>query len=116
MEDIISNLIIELRKGTQVLIVLSQLSKKQYAYSLLQELEEQSIKIEPSTLYPLLRRLEKQGLLESNWDKTEARPRKYYELSKLGYKIYDKLVDEWDKITNEINIALKREVHHGKNN
>lgn len=64
----ISNLILELRRGTQILAVLSQLDEMKYGYSLLQDLENKNIKLEDGTLYPLLRRLEAQGLLISEWD------------------------------------------------
>lgn len=64
----ISNLILELRRGTQILAVLSQLDEMKYGYSLLQDLKNKNIKLEAGTLYPLLRRLEAQGLLISEWD------------------------------------------------
>ena len=109
MDNLMNNLLIELRKGTQILIVLSQLKKPQYAYSLLQKLEEKNINIEPGTLYPLLRRLEKQGLLVSIWDKKEVRPRKYYEISELGIQIYQILKKEWDLITAEVKYATQED-------
>ncbi|MGD9886563.1 MAG: PadR family transcriptional regulator [Bacilli bacterium] len=61
-------MILELRRGTQILAVLSQLDEMKYGYSLLQDLENKNIKLEDGTLYPLLRRLEAQGLLISEWD------------------------------------------------
>src|SRR5690606_36005948 len=72
----------ELKRGTLTIGVLSQLHKPQYGYSLVALLEEKNFQVEAGTLYPLLRRLEKQGLLESKWDTNETRPRKYYMLSK----------------------------------
>ena len=94
-ENIKSNLMLELKRGTQMIAVLSQLKKTQYGYSLLQVLEEKHVQIEAGTLYPLLRRLESQGILESEWDTTESRPRKYYLLSEDGLGLLDDLKDEW---------------------
>ena len=100
---------VELRRGTQILIVLSQLKQQEYGYSLLQKLLDQDVVIEAGTLYPLMRRLEKQGVLESEWDTTESRPRKYYQLSKDGYELYQYLVDEWNAIVTEIASLTGRE-------
>lgn len=94
-ETIINGLVSELRRGTIIIGVLSQLSEPQYGYSLVTVLKEKGIDIDPSTLYPLMRRLEKQGLLDSQWDTNETRPRKYYLLSALGKEVYDQLCVEW---------------------
>lgn len=102
-QEIFNNMKSELRRGTQILAVLSQLNQNQYGYSLLQSLKEKNINIEAGTLYPLLRRLESQGLLKSEWDTTESRPRKYYLLSDDGKTIYQLLVEEWKKIVDEMN-------------
>ncbi len=106
-QEIFNNMKSELRRGTQILAVLSQLNQNQYGYSLLQNLEEKNINIEAGTLYPLLRRLESQGLLKSEWDTTESRPRKYYLLSDDGKTIYQLLVEEWKKIMDEMNNLFK---------
>lgn len=108
-QEILINLKNELRRGTQVLAVLSQLSQNQYGYSLLQSLEEKKVNIEAGTLYPLLRRLESQGLLKSEWDTTESRPRKYYLLSSDGYEVYQLLLKEWNTIVSEMNNLFKEE-------
>lgn len=100
--EIITSMITELRRGTLVLGVLSQLKKPQYGYSLLQSLEEMSIKIDASTLYPMLRRLDKQGLLNSEWDTRESRPRKYYVLSDLGLTVFNELKLAWKKLNEEL--------------
>jgi DNA-binding PadR family transcriptional regulator len=73
----------------------------QYGYSLLQDLENKKVPIEAGTLYPLLRRLESQELLKSEWDTTENRPRKYYLLSDTGKEVYKELQKEWDLIVKE---------------
>ncbi|WP_455662291.1 PadR family transcriptional regulator [Pradoshia sp.] len=95
MNTLLNSLMTELRRGTLTLAVLSQLQEPQYGYSLVRSLEEAGIIIEQSTLYPLLRRLEKQELVTSYWDTSESRPRKYYTLSEYGKEIYEQLKEEW---------------------
>ena len=77
-DEIVSGLILEFRRGTLIMVVLAQLNKPMYGYSLIKELEGKGISIEGNTLYPLLRRLESQGLLKSEWETDETKPRKYY--------------------------------------
>jgi PadR family transcriptional regulator, regulatory protein PadR len=105
-ESILVNMIVELRRGTQIISVLSQLEKNQYGYSLLQNLDVKGVKMEAGTLYPLLRRLESQGLLSSEWDTSESRPRKYYVLSPDGKQMLDKLKEEWKQIVSEMNALI----------
>lgn len=93
--DQINKLRLELRRGVVVLAVLSQLDTAQYGYSLIQRLIEQGLDIEEGTLYPLLRRLEQQGLLKSEWEVGEARPRKYYRISEEGREVLTILSAEW---------------------
>ena len=107
MDKLLSSLITELRRGTLTLAVLSQLRTPQYGYSLVQRLEDSNVSIEQSTLYPLLRRLEKQELVESSWDTTESRPRKYYVLSEYGIEILEQLKAEWERSTQELQNLLK---------
>lgn len=94
-QDIIKNLKLELRKGTLVLAVLSQLKEKHYGYSLVETLNQAELSIDQNTLYPLLRRLDNQGLLDSTWEVMEPRPRKYYQLSPLGLEIYEELKESY---------------------
>ena len=101
-DDIRSNHRLELRKGTLVLAVLSELKEKHYGYSLVETLNSKGLTIDQNTLYPLLRRLDKHGLLDSIWDVEETRPRKYYILSDLGKELFDELIDEWKSNTNII--------------
>lgn len=89
--------------------VLSQLRTPQYGYSLVQLLEGSGIAIDQSTLYPLLRRLEKQGLVSSRWDTSESRPRRYYVLSEYGAEIFLQLKEEWIKNSKELYSLLKEE-------
>lgn len=95
MDQIVDSLLTELRRGNLTLAVLSQLRTPQYGYSLVQLLEESGVTIEQSTLYPLLRRLERQKLLTSHWDTSGTRPRKYYELSKYGEDVFHQVRAEW---------------------
>jgi DNA-binding PadR family transcriptional regulator len=108
--NLLSSMIIELRRGTLTLAVLSQMNEPRYGYSLLQCLVEKGIQIEANTLYPLMRRLESQGLLENNWDTSSARPRKYYVLSSAGREIYEALKNEWLSTCDGINGLLKEEM------
>ena len=109
MSDLLHSLTTELRRGSLTLAVLSQLDTPQYGYSLVQRLEDSGIVIDQSTLYPLLRRLEKQELVTSSWDTTESRPRKYYLLSDFGKEIFTELRKEWGKMSLELNQLLKGE-------
>lgn len=108
LDELIQSLIIELRRGTLTLAVLSQLQKPEYGYSLVQSLEEKKVTIDPSTLYPLLRRLEKQGILVSNWELNGNRQRKYYQLSEDGQQVYKKLKNSWTETSDQM-IQLLRE-------
>ncbi|WP_066295338.1 PadR family transcriptional regulator [Bacillus sp. FJAT-29937] len=107
MSALLNSLSAELRRGTLTLAVLSQLRTPQYGYSLVQLLEESGISIDQSTLYPLLRRLEKQELVTSTWDTSESRPRKYYVLSEYGLEIFLQLKKEWIKNSKELYGLLK---------
>ena len=95
-DSLSDNLSQELRRGMLVLAVLTQLEEAQYGYSLKQRLAEKGMDIKEGTLYPLLRRLESQGVLESSWEIIDnARPRRYYKISKLGKQIQQSLKADW---------------------
>lgn len=85
----------ELRRGVLVLAVLSQLRSAQYGYSLRQALAERGMPIEEGTLYPLLRRLETQGLLVSEWREHERRTKRFYRVSADGRAVLKRLLAEW---------------------
>ncbi|CAH1190041.1 hypothetical protein PAECIP111893_00125 [Paenibacillus plantiphilus] len=108
VKETISGLMQELRRGTIIIGVLSQLSEPQYGYSLVAILEEKGISIDPGTLYPLLRRLEKQELLESKWDTNETRPRKYYLLSPMGKEVYEQLCLEWKSMISSVENIIEQ--------
>ncbi|WP_025026078.1 PadR family transcriptional regulator [Caldalkalibacillus mannanilyticus] len=94
-EAIIQNIQQEMKRGTLVLAVLTQMDQPQYGYSLIQALNKQGLMVEQNTLYPLLRRIEKQGLLESIWQVEGNRPRRYYKISELGIQVRNELINEW---------------------
>lgn len=106
-ETEINKLRLELRRGILVLAVLSQLESARYGYSLIQQLSEQGLEIEEGTLYPLLRRLEKDGLLESEWEVGETRPRKYYRISPAGREVLNSLSAEWFDIVDVMRAMLQ---------
>lgn len=101
-KEIVEGLVSELRRGTVVLSVLSQLGDKEYGYSLVQLLAQKGMAVEANTLYPLLRRLEGQGLLRSEWDTDEAKPRKYYSRTPLGDSVYAALKKEWKTAVDSV--------------
>lgn len=98
IDKILQNFQQEMKRGILVLAVLSQLDEAQYGYSLIQALTNLSMPIEQNTLYPLLRRLEKQGLLDSLWQLEENRPRRYYKISDLGIEVRKVLLEEWNSL------------------
>ena len=108
-KHMLESMITELKRGTQMIMVLDALKDAQYGYSLLQKLETQGTLIEAGTLYPLLRRLEAQGLLESTWDTSESRPRKYYQLNKQGEEILVALKEAWHEIVSDMHILFKED-------
>lgn len=101
----------ELRRGIVVLAVLSQLDTARYGYSLIQRLAAHGLDVEEGTLYPLLRRLEKQGLLESEWDVSESRPRKYYRISPEGRDVLATLRAEWFETADVMHRILHGDGH-----
>ncbi len=104
--QIVDNLIQELRRGVIALAVLSQLQEEQYGYSVMKLLAEKGFEVDQGTLYPLLRRLESQGMLESIWRIEEARPRRYYVISAEGKRILPRLREEWARIQETIQPLL----------
>lgn len=95
LTELKENLLQEIRRGILVLAALSQLKEEQYGYSLISGLAEYGLEIDQGTLYPLLRRLESQGLLLSEWKVEGSRPRRYYVLNETGRQVLDNLSKEW---------------------
>lgn len=109
-DPVVDNLLQELRRGVIVLAVLAQLNDEQYGYSILKLLADQGLEVDQGTLYPLLRRLETQGLLESKWKLEEARPRRYYVISAEGRRVLPKVKQEWEKMTETLSVLLNQEI------
>ncbi|MBE6753385.1 MAG: PadR family transcriptional regulator [Ruminococcaceae bacterium] len=99
----LGGMLMELRRGTAVLCALCRLKEPMYGYNLVSELAAAGIQAEANTLYPLLRRLESQGLLESHWDTTEAKPRKYYVTTEEGRKLYAELEKGWHELVESVD-------------
>ncbi len=108
-DQIVAGHLQELRRGSVVLACLSVLRRPQYGYSLLRVLDEASIQTDANTLYPLLRRLESQGLLTSAWNTDGTRPRKFYSTSDAGDRVLERLATEWTKLGADLAQLLRRE-------
>lgn len=105
-ESTFENLRLELRRGCLTLAVLAQLKQEHYGYTLRKALAARGMEIDESTLYPLLRRLEAQGLLTSEWREEEKRNKRFYRLSLEGQEIFARLLKEWNDINTAINNLL----------
>lgn len=106
----------ELRRGILVLATLSQLKEAKYGYALINNLAERGLDIEQGTLYPLLRRLESQGLLQSEWNVEGSRPRRYYIISPDGSSLLELLSAEWRDLTTVMDGLLDGTSMRGENN
>ncbi len=106
--ELFENLRIELRSGCLIVASLAHLRVEHYGYTLRKALAEIGMDIEENTLYPLLRRLESQGLLLSEWREENKRRKRFYRLSPLGEQILADLLDEWDGINLALNRILKK--------
>lgn len=109
-EETVAGLKQELRRGTLILLVLSQLRKPTYGYSLVKSLSESGIPMDANTLYPLLRRLEGQGLLKSQWDTGENKPRKYYQITPEGQLVLEETKAYWKQLSTQVDKLLEEEV------
>ena len=107
--DAFSKLELELRRGVVVLATLSQLRAPRYGYELRQALADQGMAIEEGTLYPLLRRLESQGLLKSEWKTDVGSPRRYYSLNAEGRKLLKKLTESWQGMNAAMDRLLRED-------
>jgi PadR family transcriptional regulator PadR len=105
--NLFENVRLELRRGSLVLAVLAQLRSEQYGYALRKALAEHGMAIDEGTLYPLLRRLESQGLLESEWREEDKRKKRFYVLSSDGKLIFKQLLAEWRSIDSSLNGIVK---------
>src|SRR5271165_3041772 len=96
--EVLENLRLELRRGCLIVAVLAELRHEQYGYTLRKSLAEHGIAIDEGTLYPLLRRLETQGLLASEWREQDKRNKRFYRLSPDGEQMLVRLLAEWQTI------------------
>ena len=105
--NLFENIRLELRRGSLILAVLAQLRTEQYGYTLRKALADHGMAIDEGTLYPLLRRLESQGLLVSEWREEDKRNKRFYVLSEDGKQILKQLLDEWKNIGASLNGIVK---------
>jgi len=107
MNDLFPNLRLELRRGCLILAVLAQLREEHYGYTLRKALADLGLEIEENTLYPLLRRLETQGLLVSEWREEDKRNKRFYRLSAEGGVMLKQLLEEWSSINASLERVLR---------
>jgi len=105
--ELFENLRLELRRGCLVVAVLAQLKVEHYGYTLRKALDDLGLAIDEGTLYPLLRRLETQGLLESEWREENKRNKRFYRLSVQGRVILNQLLEEWQTINASLEKILQ---------
>ena len=105
--DVIENLRLELRRGSLILAVMAELRSEQYGYTLRKALEDHGLAMDEGTLYPLLRRLETQGLLVSEWREQDKRNKRFYKLSPDGRAVLKQLQAEWKEIGEALNGILR---------
>jgi PadR family transcriptional regulator PadR len=99
---------LELRRGCLVLAVLAQLRTEHYGYTLKKELNDRGMEIDEGTLYPLLRRLEAQGLLVSEWREEDKRNKRFYRLSADGTRVLEELLAEWQQLNASVETIVGR--------
>ena len=110
--DLFENLRLELRRGFLVVAVLAALRTEQYGYTLRKLLGDHGLVVDEGTLYPLLRRLEGQGLLVSEWREEGKRNKRFYRLSEAGAEMLTQLLAEWRSMDASVHVILS-ELHHG---
>jgi PadR family transcriptional regulator, regulatory protein PadR len=104
---LLENLRLELRRGCLVLAVLAELRSEQYGYTLRKALADRGLTVDEGTLYPLLRRLEAQGLLLSEWREEEKRNKRFYKISRDGKAILKQLLADWQAIGTSLEQILQ---------
>jgi PadR family transcriptional regulator, regulatory protein PadR len=109
--NVFENLRSELRRGSLIVAVLAQLRIEQYGYTLRKALADHGMTIDEGTLYPLLRRLETQGLLESEWREEGKRNKRFYALSADGKQILEQLLAEWKSIESSLSQIVEGKIH-----
>ena len=107
-QETFDKLRLEMRRGVIVLAVLAQLRREHYGYSLRKALGERGVNIDEGTLYPLVRRLEQQGLLKSEWREEDKRKKRFYLITVSGREVYDRLCEEWRQLNSGIHALLEQ--------
>jgi len=108
-QEAFENLRQELRRGCLALAVLAALREERYGYTLRKALAEQGLDIDEGTLYPLLRRLEAQGLLASQWREEAKRNKRFYRLNQDGLETLEKLLGEWKSLDQALQVVMKEQ-------
>ena len=98
---------LELRRGVLILAVLAELREEHYGYSLRKNLAAKGLEIDEGTLYPLVRRLEKQDLLVSEWREEGNRKKRFYRLSAVGQKVFARLKQDWLDVASTLNAIVE---------
>ena len=106
--EVLENLRSELRRGSLIVAVLAELRTEQYGYTLRKSLERHGLALEEGTLYPLLRRLESQGLLVSEWREQDKRNKRFYRLSEQGQLMLTQLLLDWEDLSGSLDSILKQ--------
>jgi PadR family transcriptional regulator PadR len=112
-DTLFENLRLELRRGCLTLATLAQLRQEHYGYTLRKALADRGLVMDESTLYPLLRRLESQGLLLSEWREEDKRNKRFYRLSPLGEQMLGQLLAEWEALNGAIHRILSKDADGG---
>ena len=107
LSEIYANFVAELRRGVTNLVVLKQCQQPTYGYQLVKNLADRGIPLEANTVYPLLRRLEDQSLLRSEWDTSTDKPRKYYQITENGRQLLVQLISYWHESVKNIESILE---------
>ena len=107
LNEIYANFVVELRRGVTNMVVLKQCQQPSYGYQLVKELADSGIPLEANTVYPLLRRLEDQALLRSDWDTSTEKPRKYYQITETGRQLLAQITSYWRDSVKNIETILE---------
>lgn len=107
LNEIYANFVVELRRGVTNMVVLNQCKQPTYGYQLVKNLADSGIPLEGNTVYPLLRRLEDQGLLRSDWDTSTDKPRKYYQITDTGHQVLAQITSYWRESVKHIETILE---------
>lgn len=111
MDNELAGIETEMKRGFLQLLVLVVLEKEAYGYAMVRAFRDLGYEVEENTLYPLLRRLEKRGLIEGKWDVSEERPRKFYAVTQAGREMRRELLGIWERQDEIIKKTIKENRH-----